>query len=168
MIFSILKLTNADEAKILQTKSVDVTEFNQGIRDLCTDMIETMYEAKGVGLAAPQVGRNLNIFVMRTIEGLKENRQEHIVLINPYTVVETGKKVMDREGCLSVPDLEGDVKRFPQVGCVYWDAEGNRHMAEFNDFQARIYQHEKDHLDGIIYVVRAIQMYKIKKNEKSA
>jgi peptide deformylase len=167
MVLNVLKITNADEAEILQALSVDADfnpGINQDIKELCADMIETlMSKPNGVGLAAPQVGRNLNIFVMRIME--EGQKDEYISLINPHTINETGKKIVAREGCLSIPGVEGDVERFPQVSCTYWDAEGNQHMTVFYDFQARIYQHEFDHLKGILYVMRATQMYKIVKND---
>ena len=166
MVLNVLKITNEEEAKVLQNPSIAVAFafYNpQEIRDLCANMVETMYASNGAGLAAPQVGRNLNIFVMRTVKGMEGNFQEHIVLINPYTVIETGDKVTDREGCLSIPGMVDDVERFPTVGCVYWDVEGKRQSAVFTNLQARIYQHEKDHLDGVLYIMRAAKMYR-KKN----
>jgi peptide deformylase len=162
MLLPIVKLTSDENARILQTKSVDVVVFDQELRDFCANLVETMYANNGVGLAAPQVGRNVNIFVMRTVKGLQENRQDHIVLINPHTIIEVGDKITDQEGCLSLPGLFGDVERFPTVGCVYWDVTGQRHSDVFQDFQARIYQHENDHLDGVLYPVRATKTYRVK------
>jgi peptide deformylase len=162
-VLQVLKVTNPKESKILQEHSVDVLSFDAELGVLVGSMIETMYAANGVGLAAPQVGRNLNIFVMRTVAGLQENRQEHIVLINPYTVIEVGEKTVDQEGCLSIPGLVGDVERFPMVGCVYQDVDGNRRNDVFQNFQARVYQHEFDHLEGVLYPDRAEKMYRVKK-----
>lgn len=160
MIFPILKIPTDSET--LQKPSVDVLIVDKELQSFVDSMVETMYAANGVGLAAPQVGRNINIFVMRTVKGLQENRQEHIILINPHTVIEFGDKVTDQEGCLSLPGLFGDVERFPTVGCVYWDVDGNRHSDVFSDFQARIYQHENDHLNGVLYPVRANKTYRVK------
>jgi peptide deformylase len=162
MILNVLKMSNPAELKILHRKCVDVTDFNEDLQSFCRDMVETMFAADGVGLAAPQVGRNINMFVMRTLRGLAENTREHIVLVNPYTVIEVGDGGVAQEGCLSVPGLWGDVKRFDHVGVVYWTPEGERRGVEYKSFQARIYQHEYDHLQGKLFLERATKFYKPK------
>lgn len=162
MLLNILKVTNPADLKILQSPCVDVTDFNQDVQDLCRDMAETMYASNGVGLAAPQVGRSLNIFVMRTMQGLAENRQEHVVVINPHVVIEIGDGGVEQEGCLSVPGWWGDVQRFYEVGVVYWTPEGKRVAGHFKSFQARIFQHENDHLNGVLFLKRATKFYRPK------
>ena len=161
MILNILKVANSKvEYNILSTPSVDVTEFTQEIRDLCTDMVDTMFSANGVGLAAPQVGRNLNIFVMRTVEGIQNNTQDYLVIINPSVVIQLGDLSTDIEGCLSLPGILGAVERFSEVECVYQDTTGQRLPGHFTGFQARIYQHEYDHLKGILFINRATKFYR--------
>jgi peptide deformylase len=160
----IVKIDQA--ADILRAQSVDA-ELNDEIRDLCTKMITTMYEANGVGLAAPQVGKNLNIFVMRTTYGIENDINEHLVLINPRTVKQSGTPVVGVEGCLSIPGLIGEVKRFPTIQCAYTDENGVTHEKTFTDMEARIYQHENDHLNGILFLDRAERFRKVQlRNDK--
>lgn len=162
MILNILKASNIEDAKILKSSSVDVTIFDQELNDFCLNLIETMYEANGAGLAAPQVGRNINLFVMRTEHGLETNQREHIVVVNPFTAFEGGDPISDKEGCLSIPGIWGDVERFKEVGTVYQDTTGKRTGGVFTGFQARVYQHEYDHLVGTLFVERASKFYQQK------
>jgi peptide deformylase len=162
MILNILKASNLEESKILKAPSVDVVDFTQEIHDLAMNMIETMYASNGAGLAAPQVGRNINLFVMRTEHGLDTNIREHIVVVNPFTAFEGGDPIIDKEGCLSIPGIWGDVLRFKEVGTVYQDTTGKRTGGVFTGFQARVYQHEYDHLVGTLFVERASKFYRQK------
>jgi peptide deformylase len=162
MILNILKASIPEDGKILKAPSVDVVDFSQEIHDLAMNMVETMYAANGAGLAAPQVGRNLNLFVMRTERGLDTNQREHIIVVNPYTAFEGGDPINDKEGCLSIPGVWGDVLRFKEVGTVYQDTTGKRTGGVFTGFQARVYQHESDHLVGTLFVERATKFYRQK------
>ncbi len=164
MVLPIYKFDNKTELAVLKAQSVDVVEFTEEIRDFCANMVDTMLAVVtgAAGLAAPQVGKNLNIFVMRTERGMAEDTNEHIVPINPFTVIEVGEKISGREGCLSIPGYAGDVDRFPELGCVYWTPDGVRHAGHFKDFQARIYQHEFDHLEGVLYPDKATKFGKIR------
>lgn len=157
MNLSILNIFDPEGRKTLKKECADVATISSQTRELCQDMVETMFAQNGVGLAAPQVGKNLNIFVMRTMKGIEQDTRDHIVLINPFTIIEVGGPLVAQEGCLSIPGLFADVERYSEVGCVYWTLDGNRIGAHFSGFQARIYQHEYDHLQGVLFIERMIK-----------
>jgi peptide deformylase len=160
MVLDILKVSNPADEKILRKKSINIATFDQEIHDFCQNMVETMFASNGVGLAAPQVGRNLNIFVMRTVEGLRGDTREHVILVNPKTSVMGGGSYKDQEGCLSIPGVWGDVWRQKEVVGEYQDTTGKLVSSVFAGFQARIYQHEFDHLVGKLFTDRASKIVK--------
>jgi peptide deformylase len=163
MVLNILKVNNPADVGILRAQSEHIPEMTDDVRELCTNMVETMFTSRGVGLAAPQVGRNLNIFVMRTTEGIRLDNRDHIVLINPQVKALTGDRHTEQEGCLSIPGLWGDVERFDGVLTEYWSLTGETVSNQFSSFQARIFQHEYDHLKGTLFVDRATKFYVPKK-----
>ncbi len=119
------------------------------------DLFETMYAASGVGLAAPQVGQNVRIFVVDGGELLEEEEGEGAefkeVFINPEVLEEEGPSWGFEEGCLSIPGVRENVDRPEVVRLRYQDLEGNTHEAEFDGLRARIIQHEYDHLEGVLF-----------------
>lgn len=131
----------------LRSKTEEVSEITPEIKTLIADMIETMYEARGVGLAAPQVGRLIRLFVYDVGEG------PHAV-INPRILKATGEE-MGNEGCLSIPRLRGEVPRATRITVAWQDEKGKRHKRSVEGFTARVYQHENDHLHGILFTDRA-------------
>lgn len=134
--------TLGDEVLTKTCKEVKVV--NERTRELIDDMLETMYEADGVGLAAPQVGVLKRIVVIDIGEG-------PIVLINP-TIVETGGSQTGTEGCLSVPGKAGNVTRPNYAKVVAYDEDMNKFEVEGTELLARAICHECDHLDGKLYV----------------
>lgn len=110
-------------------------------------MAETMYAADGVGLAAPQIGVSKRIVVIDVGEGLVE-------MINPVIVRREGS-VVGGEGCLSVPDYEGEVERSEKVDCEFTDRAGKRYLMEASGLMAIAIQHELDHLDGVLFIDKA-------------
>lgn len=164
MILPILKFADADRGRSALTweTSAEVTEFGEEIRSTVASMIETLLAANGPGLAAPQIGRNVNVIVMRTHTELPNNCEARVV-INPKTVTEAGEDVSTAneklEGCLSIPGVLGRVNRFHEVVCIYWDERGRRHRETLRGMQARIYQHERDHLCGVLFLDRADAFY---------
>ncbi len=128
---------------ILRKKSREVKEITDRIQILIDDMIETMKDAEGIGLAAPQVGVLKRIFVVDIGEG-------PLVLINPEIVEQSGEQT-GSEGCLSVPDRSGEVTRPNYVKIKGLDRNGNEVEYEGEELLARAFCHERDHLDGIIY-----------------
>ncbi len=132
------------EDELLRKKSRPVTRFDVRLRALLDDMAETMYQAEGVGLAAPQVAVLRRVVVMDIGDGLIE-------MVNPEIVEKSGEQE-DAEGCLSVPGRRGMVKRAKHVRVRFQDRFGHEKELEADDLLARCIQHETDHLDGRLYV----------------
>jgi peptide deformylase len=129
---------------ILRQATTPVTEVTDDIRRLIDDMFETMYHARGIGLAAPQVGRTERIAVVDVDE-------QPLVIINPEIVDRSGKAKAE-EGCLSIPDIYADVERPKDVVVRAMDADGNTFEIEASELLARCLQHEIDHLDGKLFL----------------
>src|SRR4051812_10553489 len=133
---------------VLRNKARKVSRFDEAIRTLVTDMIETMRDAPGVGLAAPQIGVPLQIAVVEA------EKDEVYVLVNPEIVEIEGEHILD-EGCLSVPGFWGKVTRAEKVTVKAQDADGKDvHIAAAEGLLGQALQHEIDHLNGMVYVDR--------------
>ncbi len=135
-----------EPAEVLRKKAKPVTKINASIRKLLDDMTETMYAAPGVGLAAPQVGVSKRLIVVDPQDGSGQLYQ----LINPEIVKAEGW-VKGTEGCLSIPGMVGDVWRYEKVQVVALDRTGKKVWIDAEGYLAIIFQHEIDHLDGILY-----------------
>lgn len=164
----ILKLIGAND-KILRSKSKKVIKFDQKLVDFVNDMEETLLsqeDPEGVGLAAPQVGRNIQLFIMQfeKSEAKKHNEKKLIkAIINPK-IISVGKVVKSKrnqkevlEGCLSLPHYYGPIARANSVTIEYQDVSGKLHKQKFVDFPASIILHEIDHLNGILFVDRLLE-----------
>lgn len=119
------------------------------------DMFDTMYKCNGVGLAAPQVGRSVRLFVVDTIQVKDDLKIENPIkkaFINPEIIEEWGELWSYEEGCLSFPDINASVERPENVRIKYLDENFTEHIEVFNGFNARVIQHEYDHLEGILFV----------------
>lgn len=138
-------------SEILREKSEPVTEFNDELHKLLDNMFETMYAAKGIGLAAPQVGVLKRFFVLDDLTG--PNNKNPMEIINPEFLVKDGE-ILEEEGCLSIPGEYAYVKRYMNVKVKYQDRYGNEQVIEAADRLARILQHESDHLDGTLFIDR--------------
>jgi len=143
-----------DGDELLRKKSKPVLVFDNNLKELLKDMEETMIKNDGAGLAAPQVGILKRCFVM-----LDKNHKP-VYIINPEIISSSGKNKYLLEGCLSLPEICGEVERPNEVNVVYQDVNGNKQEKTFTAFQAKTFCHENDHLDGILYKDRAIKMYK--------
>lgn len=137
--------------QILREKAQEVTRITPNIHKLLDNMAETMYGAKGVGLAAPQIGVPKRVVVIDSGEGLIE-------LINPVIMEKKGEE-LDQEGCLSIPNLIGDVKRAKDIVVQALNRDGELMEYEAEGLLARAFQHEVDHLDGILFVDVAEKVY---------
>ena len=129
---------------VLRRPATDVTDVDGALVRLTDDMFTTMYEAPGIGLAAPQVGVQKRFFVYDHGEGAG-------VILNPRIIESDGEWTFE-EGCLSVPDLTWEITRPKQVHLVGVDLDGNEVSIEADEIEARLFQHEIDHLDGILLV----------------
>ena len=130
---------------VLRQKTKKVTSIDKSIQKLVDEMVETMREAFGVGLAAPQIGVSLRVAVIEIPE------EEVIVLINPEIVKRTGERIID-EACLSIPGYHGTIKRSEQVKVKALDRTGKAIRIKGEDLLAQALEHEIDHLDGVLYI----------------
>ena len=135
-------------------KRAEEIEPGTDVKQLVEDMYETMYAASGVGLAAPQIGKAIRLFVMDAKAMDEENESlQHTkkAFINPTILEETGEKWAFEEGCLSIPGIRADVYRPAKVKIQYFDTDWNEHVEEYDGLAARVIQHEYDHLEGVLF-----------------
>jgi peptide deformylase len=146
--------------KILRQKARPLTRFDEEIQQLIDDMIETMRDAPGVGLAAPQIGRPLRLTVIETLADVDEegneieDSRELYVIANPEIVWASRQVVDGIEGCLSIPGYVGEVDRHESIRVRALDRHGKPIKLKVNGWTARIFQHEIDHLNGVLYIDR--------------
>ena len=144
--------------KILRQKARPVTRFDDDLQQLVDDMIETMREAPGVGLAAPQIGKSLRLTVIETLpevdeEGNEiEDSRDLYVIANPEITWRSRNMVDGIEGCLSIPGYVGEVERHEEIRVRALDRHGKPLKLKVNGWTARIFQHEIDHLNGVLYI----------------
>ena len=146
---------------ILKKKAKDIPEDYPKLEELIGNMWETMYNAYGVGLAAPQVGLPIRLFMIDTApfaedEDLSEEERKQLeglkkVFINPVITSEEGDEWAFSEGCLSIPDIREDVFRKPEITIEYYDEDFKKHTETYSGLGARVIQHEYDHIEGILF-----------------
>jgi len=134
----------------LKTVCKPVTAFDEGLKTLSEDMLETMYDAPGVGLAAPQIGVTSRVLVMDCTG--KEEDPEPMVLVNPQIVSSSEETNTHEEGCLSIPEQFGDVVRPAEVSVKFQTITGEEMVKDFDGLWATCVQHEIDHLDGKLFI----------------
>lgn len=144
-----LKICKLGE-EVLRKKSVPIKdeEINDGLRALAEEMFETMESANGVGLACPQIGKNIRMFVAEADDDVKR------VFINPQIIATSDDSVPYEEGCLSVPQVYENIMRPSKVTVQAQDQNGKKFTLEAEGLLARIIQHENDHLEGVIFIDR--------------
>jgi peptide deformylase len=147
MIYQIVKFPDP----VLQRPAEPVTKFDQELQTLVEDMFESMYDAHGIGLAAPQIGIPKRLTVLDL--SFQKNPEEKLVVINPEIVFREGKRY-EEEGCLSLPEIREKVSRAVKIKIRAQDAKGDWFEREADDLLARALQHEVDHLDGILFIFR--------------
>ena len=137
---------------MLKKKASDIAQGDDTVTEFVESMFETMYAAQGVGLAAPQIGQSIRLFVIDTTpmeeeeaDGLKK------AFINPVMIEELGEEWAFEEGCLSIPGIRADVIRKPTIKIRYWDENWEAHEEEFEGMKARVIQHEYDHIEGKLF-----------------
>jgi peptide deformylase len=155
---SILKVARMGHPVLRQrARPLDKSMLRQPlVQKLIDDMIDTMHEYRGVGLAAPQVHEDLRIFVGLLDES--EDDSEALVMVNPEISPLSDAKANGREGCLSIPEIYGLVPRYTDIAVAALDRTGKRIELTLKDFPARVAQHETDHLDGILFLDRMTSM----------
>ena len=151
---------------VLRRKARTITTFDKNLQTLIDDMIETMREAPGVGLAAPQVNVSERLIVVEyaeeqdeEAEGQPEKPKKLFVLINPEIVKSSAETLMGVEGCLSIPNLVGEVERHAVIQVKGLNRHGKPTKVKAEGWLARIFQHEIDHLNGILFPDRATRVW---------
>jgi len=147
---------------VLNTKAKPVTDFGPELQQLIDDMVETMREAPGVGLAGPQVDQLLRVIVVEFGDEEDEEIPATLyTLVNPEISKLSKETVMGMEGCLSIPELVGDVERSVSVTVKAQDRDGKVVKIKASGWLARIFQHEVDHLNGVLFTDRTDLVYKL-------
>lgn len=145
---------------VLKKEAEDITKDYEGLPQLIEDMFETMYEANGVGLAAPQIGKSIRLFVIDASPFAEDEEEEEAevlkdfkkVFINAEILEEDGEEWGFNEGCLSIPGIREEVFRNETLTIEYYDENFKKHKETYSGLAARIIQHEYDHIDGILFV----------------
>lgn len=135
---------------VLKKRAEDIEEGTD-LQELVENMFETMYAAHGVGLAAPQIGKSMRLFVIDPEpmgDGLEDMK---MAFINPEMIEELGEEWTFEEGCLSIPDIRENVSRQEKIKIRYYDLDWNEHEQEFDGMAARVIQHEYDHIEGVLF-----------------
>ena len=140
---------------VLKKRAMEIDSKYPGLPQLISDMFETMYESNGVGLAAPQIGISIRLFI---VDGNPfdedEVREFKQVFINPIIIDEKGDPWKFNEGCLSIPGIREDVERKEEIYIQYYDEDWKLHKKKYHGLAARIVQHEYDHIEGILFTDR--------------
>jgi len=152
---------------VLRRKAKAVTKFDRNLQTLIEDMVETMREAPGVGLAAPQIGLSERLIVVEYYEHEEEDEIEENeeaprkvwAVLNPEIVKASEEKVMGIEGCLSIPNLVGEVERHAEIQVKGLNRHGKPMKIKARGWLARIFQHEIDHLNGVLFPDRATRVW---------
>ena len=154
MILPILSYGNS----ILKKKCVDIDSSYPNLNELINDMWDTMYNAEGVGLAAPQIGRKIRLFIIDASPFYEEKEANEYelknlkrVFINPTVTFLNDEKSSFNEGCLSIPDVREDIERFDSIKIDFFDEEFNSHSLDFNGILSRVILHEYDHIQGVLF-----------------
>ncbi len=143
---------------VLKKKAEDIDENYPNLQKLIADMFDTMYNAHGVGLAAPQIGKSIRMFIVDASpfaegeDGDPECADFKRVFINPVIFEESGEEWAFEEGCLSIPGIREEVKRKPLLKIEYYDENWDLYEEELDGFPARVVQHEYDHIEGVLFL----------------
>lgn len=152
---------------ILRKKARKVTDFGPELQSLIDDMVETMRQAPGVGLAAPQVASPLRVIVVEFGDEENEDAPPKLyTMVNPEIVRISDETVVGTEGCLSIPGFIGDVERLEQITVKGQNRHGQPMRVKAKGWLARIFQHEIDHLNGVLFTDRAIRIWKPAEGEE--
>jgi peptide deformylase len=139
---------------VLKKRADEIDESYPNLNELIENMWDTMYNAQGVGLAAPQIGRSIRLFLVDTEQVLKDEDGEEGIkkaFINAQILDEEGEEWDYEEGCLSIPNIRGDVSRKPVIRIRYMDEEFKEHTELFEGINARVIQHDYDHIEGVLF-----------------
>ncbi|MCL1471346.1 peptide deformylase [Argonema antarcticum] len=143
---------------VLRQQAQPIDDFgDRNIQKLIDNLMATVAKENGVGIAAPQVAESYRLFIVASRPNLRyphAPKMEPTAIINPRIIAHSSEVVKDWEGCLSIPGIRGLVPRYQEIEVEYTSRDGKLHRQELTDFVARIFQHEYDHLDGIVFLDR--------------
>ena len=149
-----LEITKGEDNSVLRAVSEDVKSFDKKLKKLAKQMREAMVKAKGIGIAAPQVGINSRIFLVTLDIGKKS--ESCFAMVNPKITKFSEETDIAEEGCLSLPGVYGKVERPSSITVEFFDIEGSRHVLELEGLNARVVQHENDHIDGVLFIDKLV------------
>jgi peptide deformylase len=165
-IISLVQITPdalVDKKPPLRVPSEEVIDFGESFQRIVDDLIETFTAHKiAIGLAAPQIGIQLRLTVINIS---KDKKDPHIVVVNPTVLSTGGKKDKKKESCMSLPHYAGEVERRDKMRVSYQDRFGEKKQVDVNGFLARVFAHEIDHLDGLLYPDRMKDVSKLEKTD---
>jgi len=138
---------------VLKKKGIELDQDYKNLDSLLENMWETMYNANGIGLAAPQIGLSVRLFLVDSTQVFEDEPEKGIkkVFINPEIVKEDGEPWNYEEGCLSIPQIRADISRQPRIKIHYYDEDFKKHEDTYDGINARVIQHEYDHIEGKLF-----------------
>ena len=154
---------------VLKKKAEEIERDFKGLDDLLEDMWETMYHADGVGLAAPQIGQSIRLFLVDTVQAMAEGEEDKGVkkaFINAEMLKEEGDLWSYEEGCLSIPNIRADVERQKKIKIKYYDENFKEYIEEYEGINARVIQQEYDHIEGKLFTEKLKPLKKKMINRK--
>ena len=151
-----LKIITGADNPILRSMSKPVKRFDSGLKKFVAQMKKAMEDAKGLGVAAPQLGKNIRVFWVVLNHGTKD--QVAVPMVNPKIVSHSRDMELAEEGCLSLPGLYGKVERFREIVVEFFDLDEVKHSLTLEGLNARVVLHENDHIDGILFIDRIMEM----------
>lgn len=149
-----LKIIVGENNPILRAMSEPVKKFDGELKKFVADLKRAMVAAKGLGIAAPQVGKNIRVFIAVFNHGT--SHQVSVVMVNPEILSHGEEMVLGEEGCLSLPGVFGKVMRYKRVSVRYFDLDGSAQVLDLEGLNARVVQHENDHLNGVLIVDKMV------------
>lgn len=153
---TVLQITVGKDHPVLRQKAAPVPQITKKTKKLIRDLADTLAQEKyGVGISAPQVGVSQQVFIATINPGKNDERLE--AFINPEIIEYSEATNVDEEGCLSLPNQFGKVRRSDQITVTYFDHKGREKTATFKKFNARLIQHEYDHLQGILFIDKLVK-----------
>lgn len=145
-----LKIITGENHPVLRAVAKPVKKFDASLKKFAKALKDAMIKAKGLGIAAPQVGESIRVFWVTL--NYDTDHEISVPMVNPEIISHGQKKVLDEEGCLSLPGVYGKVKRYQNIVVEFFDLDGGRQHLELSGLNARVVQHEKDHLDGVLFI----------------
>jgi len=153
-----LKIQTGENNPILRTKSKDIKKVDAALKKFAKDMKITMIEDDGLGLAAPQVGKNIRMVIVTL--NYKTKNQVVVTMVNPKILSHSDDTAIAEEGCLSLPNTYDKVRRFVEILVEFTNLDASKQVLALDDLNARVVQHEVDHLDAILFIDRAKELKK--------